>query len=149
MPTFSLYVYICRWIILFRLKDGALLKSKNDILKGKPIYWYDTTWDGGGGESASSRDTLLLIFCNPISNLGPFDQESFNFWSTDVCDDGLQAIGVYLSVCFVFTFAGLVENIIAAIEKKERPSLHRPQIRVSAKRTVSSWKKWTQSQYCC
>jgi hypothetical protein len=27
-----------------------------------------------------------------------------------------------LSVCFVFTFAGLVENIIAAVEKKERLS---------------------------
>ena len=30
-----------------------------------------------------------------------------------------KAIGVYLSVCFMFTFAGLVENLFAATEKKK------------------------------
>ena len=30
-----------------------------------------------------------------------------------------KAIGVYLSVCFIFTFAGLVENLFAAMEKKK------------------------------
>ena len=30
-----------------------------------------------------------------------------------------KAIGIYLSVCFLFTFAGLVENLFAATEKKK------------------------------
>jgi len=45
-----------------------------------------------------------------------------------------KAIGVYLSVCFVFTFAGLVENIIASVEKKmENPNSQSRQ-RVEEKR---------------
>ena len=30
-----------------------------------------------------------------------------------------KAIGVFLSVCFMFNFAGLVENLFAATEKKK------------------------------
>lgn len=45
-----------------------------------------------------------------------------------------KAVGIYLSVCFLFTFAGLLENIIASIEKKKENPNSQLRLKLDQKR---------------